>query len=75
MPRGPIPVKEYGIYVKLTGEELKTARVKDPKCDGFSPVMYVQCKTDKVAKACVGEYIAIGRLSGCKEYKVRRLSA
>ena len=75
MPRGPIKLKNYGIYVKLTGEELKLARAKDPKCDGFSLSMYIQCKTDKVASACVGEYISIGRLSSGKEYQVRRLSA
>ena len=75
MARGYIRPAEFGIYAKLTGEALKQALTKDPNSDGFStcPSMFIQCKTQKTADNCIGEYIRIGRLSS-GEYKAVRLS-
>ena len=75
MSRGYMKPAEFGIYAKLTGEALKQALIKDPGSDGFStcPEMYIQCKTQRTADNCIGEYIRIGRLAS-GEYKAVRLA-
>lgn len=75
MARGPAKCVDYGIYVKLTGEDLKQELKNNPDSDGFSAAMFIQCKTQATANKCIGEYISIGRLSAGREYQVRRLSA
>ena len=72
MPRGPLKCIDYGIYMKLTGEELRVELEENPDSDGYVCVVPIQCKTLKVANACIDEYIKIGRIEADREYEVRR---